>query len=106
MKFIAEYYLTHGLSPENASWPNIPYPYNTYVYSGIYDGDMILGKNFTQPDKAGSFGIELLRLYKVNANERYPNVTDNLYLEAAIPIANTLAAYTKDGDEINSPLPF
>ena len=106
MKFIAEYYLTHGLSPANASWPNIPYPYNTYVYSGIYDGDMILGKNFTQPDKAGSFGLELLRLYKLNANERYPNVTDNLYLQAAIKIANTLAAHVKEGDENNSPLPF
>ncbi len=106
MKFIAEYYLTHGLSPGNAVWPNIPYPYNTYVYSGIYDGDMILGKNFTQPDKAGSFGIELLRLYKLNNNERYPNVTDNLYMQAAIKIANTLAAHVKEGDENNSPLPF
>ncbi len=106
MKFIAEYYLTHGLSPANAVWPNIPYPYNTYVYSGIYDGDMILGKNFTQPDKAGSFGIELLRLYKLNSNERYPNVTDNLYMQAAIKIANTLAAHVKEGDENNSPLPF
>ena len=67
---------------------------------------MILGKDFTQPDKAGSFGIELLRLYKLNAKARYPNVTDKLYLQAAINIANTLAAHTKDGDADNSPLPF
>ncbi len=106
MKFIAEYYLTHGVSAANAAWPDIPYPYNTYVYSGIYDGDMILGRNFTQPDKAGSFGIELLRLYKLNSNERYPNVTDNLYMDAAIKIANTLATKVKDGDENTSPLPF
>ncbi|MEP7230291.1 MAG: hypothetical protein ABI691_08575 [Ginsengibacter sp.] len=106
MKFIAEYYLTHGMSAANAAWPDIPYPYNTYVYSGIYDGDMILGRNFTQPDKAGSFGIELLRLYKLNSNERYPNVTDNLYMEAAIKIANTLATKVKEGDENTSPLPF
>ncbi len=106
MKFIAEYYLTHGLSSSNAVWPDIPYPYNTFVYSGNYDGDMILGKDFTQPDKAGSFGIELLRLYKLNAKERYPNVTDKLYLQAAINIANTLATHTKDGDADNSPLPF
>ncbi len=106
MKFIAEYYLTHGLSSSNAAWQDIPYPYNTFVYSGNYDGDMILGKDFTQPDKAGSFGIELLRLYKLNAKERYPNVTDKLYLQGAINIANTLATHTKDGDADNSPLPF
>ena len=29
MKFIADYYLTHSLSPADAVWPNIPYPYNT-----------------------------------------------------------------------------
>jgi hypothetical protein len=56
MKFIADYYLTHSLSPANATWPNIPFPYNTMVYSGVYDGDMVIGKDFTQPDKAGSFG--------------------------------------------------
>jgi hypothetical protein len=46
MKFIAEYYLTHSLSDAGAKWPNIPYPYNTFVYSGIYDGDMIITKGF------------------------------------------------------------
>lgn len=106
MKFIAEYYITHGLSPENASWPSIPYPYNTFVYSGYYDGDMILGKDFLQPDKAGSFGIELLKLYEMNCNERYPNVTDKMYLRAAISIANTLARHVENGDSNNSPLPF
>ncbi len=106
MKFIADYYLTHGFSPANVSWSNIPYPYNTLVYSGVYDGDMILGKDFTQPDKAGSFGIELLRLYKMNNNEIYSNITDKMYLQAAINIANTLAKHTKDGDKDHSPLPF
>jgi hypothetical protein len=106
MKFIADYYLAHALSPANAEWADIPYPYNTLVYSGIYDGDMIIGKQYTQPDKAGSFGIELLHLYKMTTGERYPNVTDDEYLNAAIKIANTLAKHTKDGDENNSPLPF
>ncbi|MGZ8558105.1 MAG: hypothetical protein ACXWWC_07230, partial [Chitinophagaceae bacterium] len=106
MKFIADYYLTHGFSPANAEWADIPFPYNTLVYSGIYDGDMIIGKNYTQPDKAGSFGIELLHLYKMNNGERYPNVTDDVYLDAAVKIANTLARHTKDGDENNSPMPF
>jgi len=106
MKFIADYYLTHGLSPSNATWADLPYPYNTLVYSGIYDGDMIIGKDYTQPDKAGSFGIELVRLYKMTSIERYPNITDDLYLSAAVKIAHTLAKHVIDGDENNSPLPF
>lgn len=106
MRFIADYYLSHGFSSANDDWANIPYPYNTLIYSGIYDGDMIIGKNYTQPDKAGAFGLELLHLYKMTNNERYPNITDDEYLNAAIKIANTLAKHTKDGDENNSPLPF
>lgn len=106
MKFIADYYLSHGFSGSNAKWANAPYPYNTLVYSGMYDGDMILGKNYLQPDKAGSFGIELLHLYKMVNKGRRHNVTDYNYLSAAIKIANTLAIHTKVGDKNNSPMPF
>jgi hypothetical protein len=106
MKFIADYYLMHGFSSATDDWADIPYPYNTKVYSDIYDGDMIIGKNYTQPDKAGSFGIELLRLYKMTNKERYPNISDDEYLSAAVKIANTLAKHTKDGDENASPMPF
>lgn len=102
MKFIADYYLTHSLSPENAEWPNIPYPYNTLIYSGIYDGDMVIGKGFIQPDKAGTFGLEMVKLSKMDNR----GITDNLYLDAAVKIANTLARHVKDGDGDNSPLPF
>ena len=98
MKFIADYYLSHSLSPNDAEWPNIPYPYNTLIYSGRYDGDMVIGKNYTQPDKAGSFGDELLTLYKMIHNPAY--------LDAAIAIANTLAAHTGAGDDSHSPMPF
>jgi hypothetical protein len=106
MKFIADYYITHSLSAANAAWPNIPYPYNTLIYSGIYDGDMVIGKDFTQPDKAGSFGLELVKLYKMTTTTLYPNITDKRYLDAAVKIANTLAMHIKEGDENNSPLPF
>ena len=95
-----------GFLLPNDAWANIPYPYNTKIYSGIYDGDMIIGKNYTQPDKAGSFGLELLHLYKITNKERYPNISDDEYLNAAVKIANTLAKHTKDGDENNSPMPF
>jgi len=106
MKFMADYYISHGFSSPVCKWPNIPYPYNTLVYSGIYDGDMVIGRDYTQPDKAGSLGIEFVRLFKMMSSERYPNTTDRLYLDAAIGIANTLAKKTIEGDENNSPLPF
>ena len=98
MKFIADYYLAHSLSPHHAEWPDIPFPYNTLIYSGEYDGDMILGAGFAQPDKAGSFGDELVTLYKMTRNPAY--------LNAAVGIANTLAKHVQKGDENNSPLPF
>ena len=68
------------------------------MYSGIYDGDMVIGKNYTQPDKAGSFAFELIKLYKMTGNQGY--------LDNAVLIANTLASHTKAGDNDNSPLPF
>ena len=98
MAFLAEYYLTHSLSPATSKWPDIPFPYNTLIYSGIYDGDMRAGKDVTQPDKAGSFGLELVHLYKLK--------DEPIFLDAAIKIANTLAAHTTAGDEGHSPLPF
>lgn len=106
MKFMAGYYLTHGLSPASAEWPDIPYPYNTLIYSGLYDGDMVIGKNFTQPDKAGSFGLELIHLYKITGTKRHGQTPAGIYLEAAVKIANTLAGHIVDGDENKSPLPF
>jgi hypothetical protein len=98
MCFMADYYLSHSLSGPNEKWPDIPYPYNTLIYSGIYDGDMVIGKNFTQPDKAGSFGYELVNLYKITGQ--------TVYLDAAIKIANTLALHTSQGDSEHSPMPF
>jgi len=96
--FLAEYYLTHGLSPTNCKWPDIPFPYNTFIYSGVYDGDMRSGRGVAQPDKAGSFGLELVHAYKIK--------DDPLFLYAAIKIANTLAAKVATGTEQHSPLPF
>jgi len=98
MRYMADYYLEHGMSAPDAAWANLPFPYNTDIHSGIYDGDMIMGKGYLQPDKAGSFGFELLHLYKKTKDARY--------LEAAVKIANTLAAKVQPGDENNSPWPF
>lgn len=106
MKFMADYYLTHALSPANAIWPHIPFPYNTLVYSGNYDGDMVIGEGYTQPDKAGSFGLELVKLYKMTSGNHPGDVANQRYLEAAVEIANTLAMHTSQGDADHSPLPF
>ena len=35
MLFIADYYFSHGLSPADCRWPNLPFPYNCLIYSGI-----------------------------------------------------------------------
>jgi hypothetical protein len=104
MSFIADYYLTHGLSPDNCKWPSLPFTYNCFLYSGIYDGDMRAGKDVTQPDKAGSFALELVHLYKMSAGFNIGR--NSLYLNAAITIANTLAAHIQQGNVNYSPLPF
>jgi len=95
---IADYYLDRSLSPADASWPCLPYPYNTHVYEDRYDGDMVLGAGYTQPDKAGSLGWELLKLYQATGEPRF--------LGAAQKIADTLARKVREGDENTSPWPF
>jgi len=98
MILMADYWLAHGLSSPDAQWPNLPYPYNMDVHRGTYDGDMRAGRGFLQPDKAGSFGAELVVLYKITNDARY--------LQAATKIANTLATKIQKGDAEHSPWPF
>jgi hypothetical protein len=102
MKYIANFYLDYGLSSAASLWPNIPFPANETgdnpVRTGFFNGDMIEGVGVTQPDKAGSFGAELVTLYKMTNAQRY--------LSSAIKIANTLAGKVIPGDNDHSPLPF
>ena len=98
MALMADYWLAHGMSKPDVLWANLPYPYNTEVHSGQYDGDMRAGKGFLQPDKAASFGAELVVLYKMTG--------DRKYLDAAVRIATTLARAVKPGDGDNSPWPY
>jgi len=98
MKYLADTYLERSLSAPTDKWPFIPYPYNTDLHSGKFDGDMRNGKGITQPDKAGAFGYELTTLYKITGDEKY--------LQAAVKIAGTLMKHLQKGDEKRSPLPF
>jgi hypothetical protein len=98
MKYLADTYLDRSLSDPSDKWPYIPYPYNTEVHSGKYDGDMRNGKGITQPDKAGSFGYELVNLFKITGEQKY--------LDAAIKVAGTLSEHIIKGDSLRSPLPF
>ena len=104
--FLADHYLSHGMSPADCEWPNVPFPYNTLIYSGKYDGDMILGPGYVQPDKAGSLGLELVRISKLHSRDRNLHVTVERYRAAAIAIARTLIAHLEPGDADRSPLPF
>ncbi len=98
MKYLADTYLERSLSASGDAWPDIPYPYNTRIHSGVYDGDMRNGKDITQPDKAGTFGYELTRLYELTGDKKY--------LDAAVKIAQTLTKHIQPGDDTKSPLPF
>lgn len=98
MKYLADTYLNGSLSGSTDAWANLPYPYNTGIHSGKYDGDMRNGKGILQPDKAGNFGYELVNLYKITGDKKY--------LNAAISIGKTLAGKVVRGDSSNSPLPF
>ncbi len=106
MKFMADYYLSHSISPSNCAWPNLPFPYNTLIYSGIYDGDMVIGPGFLQPDKSGSLGLELVHLYEMSSRDFYLQSTSGRYLDAAIKIGRTLLSHLEPGNENQSPLPF
>jgi hypothetical protein len=98
MLLLANHWMDHGLAAEGEMWGGLPYPYNLTMVPGNYDGDMRAGAGFLQPDKAASFGAELVMLYKATGERRY--------LERAISIADRLVRYVKPGDEANSPWPF
>jgi hypothetical protein len=98
MKYLADNYLERSLSDSTDAWPFLPYPYNTDIHSGKYDGDMRNGKGITQPDKAGNFGYELVNLYKMTGDKKY--------LISAERIAKTLIMHIIPGDNTKSPLPF
>lgn len=97
MILMADILLASGISSSGADWPYLLFPYQIGPYDA-WNGDMVAGTGYLQPDKSGSFAYELLNLYKITA--------DSDYLTAAVNAANTLASKTIDGDDSNSPLPY
>jgi hypothetical protein len=98
MIYIADYYIAHAFSRTTDDWPNVPYPYNTELHSGIYDGDLAGGVGFFQPDKAASFAAEIIVLYKITGARKY--------LDVARMIADTLVDKIEIGDAERSPWPY
>jgi len=98
MIMMANFWLDHGMTAPTLLYANTPYPYNLNGCSGQFDGDMRAGTGYLQPDKAGTFGANLVLLYKLTGNNRY--------LTAAIKIADTLSAKVNPGDADHSPWPF
>ncbi len=98
MAMMADFWLDHGLSAPDVLYANLPYPYDLEVCSGRFDGDMRAGKGYLQPDKAASFAVELVLLYKLTGNKKY--------LTAAVKIADSLVATVTPGDAEHSPWPF
>jgi hypothetical protein len=98
MKMMADFWLEHGLVDAHLAYANQLYPYNMDTQKGVYNGDMRSGKGYLQPDKAASFGVQLVTLYKITEDKRY--------LQAAIRIADSLARTAVAGDANHSPWPF
>ncbi|MCX6226718.1 MAG: hypothetical protein NTV01_18545 [Bacteroidia bacterium] len=76
MKFIADYYLSHGLSSSSAEWPDLPYPYNTlakHTIEGNYSEsplpfkvNVLIGKAGKCKDVDGVEGEVQLSPYTTN----------------------------------------
>lgn len=98
MRLLADTWMAHGFAPDDQPWGGLPYPYNMDTQAAVYDGDMRAGPGYLQPDKAASFGAELVMLYKATGERRY--------LDGAVRIADRLARNATAGDERNSPWPF
>ena len=79
--------LIYGLTPDSWVWPNMPYawsPGGEYNYSGRIE-----------PDKAGEFGLGLLKFYQLT--------NETKYLDAALDIADVLALKVRQGNATHAP---
>ncbi len=76
MRLMADYWLAHGLCAVHERVGADAVSLQSSAASGRYDGDMRAGPGVLQPDKAGSFGAELLTLYQITKDRRYLDAAD------------------------------
>lgn len=89
-----------GLTPDDWEWPNMPYAWTPGEtgFNVWQPGETVLYSGRVEPDKAGEFGLGLLKLYQMTNN--------NTYLTTAIKIADVLADKVRDGNATHAPWPF
>lgn len=100
VKGLIDYSLKHGISPADFSWPDFPYT-TTNAGDTIFQG-FTSAKRFVlheiQVDHAGEIGLTYYRMYKYYGEKKY--------LDAAVKVANTLAAKVRNGNAEQSPWPY
>lgn len=97
-KNLLDYSFEHGITPKDFSWPNFP-------YTTTNAGDLEF-RGFTtrfalhdlHVDHAGDIGTAYYKSYLL--------FNDNKYLDAAIRIADVLAAKVQNGTDTTSPWPY
>ena len=124
---LLDYDLTHGRTPADWNWANVPYASadaGTRDYTGAddvhynkYCGQISVpgytpakidwkgkgcgtgdGRYVIEPDKVGELGIGFLRFYELTDK--------NAYRDAALACAEALAGHVRPGDALHSPWPF
>lgn len=100
VKKLVDYALDHGTSASTFAWPNFPYT-TTNAGDTLFRG-FTSAKRFVlhevQVDHAGDMGLTYYRLYQFTGEEKYKN--------AAVKVANTLAAKTRTGTATKSVWPY
>lgn len=97
---MADYYLEHGTSPPDFSWPD--FPYTTTNAGDIefrgFTNEGHLALHEIQVDHAAEMGLTYFRLYRFSENRKY--------LDAALHVADVLADKARDGNAEKSVWPY
>lgn len=100
VKGMMDYAIEHGTSPDSFDWPGMPYTTTNAgdtVFQGFTSAQRFVLHEI-QVDHAGDMGSAYYRMYLFTGEEKYK--------EAALKVANTMAAKIKTGNAKQSPLPY
>ncbi|MFO7669804.1 MAG: CehA/McbA family metallohydrolase [Bacteroidales bacterium] len=97
---MADYYLEHGTSPSDFAWPDFPYTTtnagDTLFRGFTNEGKLVLHE--IQVDHAAEMGLTYYRIYLFT--------DDRKYLDAALKVADVLAANARTGNAEKSVWPY